>query len=101
MPMEISTDISKFSRPDLITWVFDHCVNIPEHRLQDLINMECWCERELGDQRPGNIIGEAMDGWLDFHEGDWCIIHDILHRNGNVVWFSSKSDMVRFQMSWF
>lgn len=98
--MEISADLQHFSRPDLIKWVFDHCVNIPEHMVEDLINMEYWCERELGDQRQGNIIWEAMDGWLDFHEGDWCIVHDLLHANGSVIWFSSKSHMVRFQMSW-
>jgi hypothetical protein len=101
--MKIQRSIDGYERKDLLTYVFAHCVSIEQDILNSakLQDMQAWCEKELCEERAGNIIQEAMWGWLDYFEGDWCFIYDDLHDNGDwVFWFANKSDMTRFQLTW-
>ena len=105
--MEIKSEwvnIEIYERKDLLRYVLAHCVCIGELTANNsarVREMQAWCEREFGESRDGNIISEAMEGWLDYFDGDWCYIYDDLHNTGDwVFWFSRTSDKVQFELTW-
>ena len=102
--MKITTSIDGYDRKDLLQYVFAHCVCISEltaNTSRKVDEMQAWCEQELGENRAGNIIHEAILGWLDYFEGDWCYIYDDLHDNGDwVFWFARERDMMKFILTW-
>lgn len=93
-------DLTRYLRPDLIKHVLDHCVEIPVDRLHDLYHMIKWCEERFGEPRPGSILKDAMEGWLDHLDGDWCDLYDDLDRTKYLFWFYRDEDRVLFTLTW-
>ncbi len=93
-------DTSGFSRPDLVRYVLDHCVELPVERIKDLQAITSWCEERFGEERPGSILSEAMEGWLDYFDGDWCGLFDELDRSKYLFWFFRKEDRALFTLTW-
>jgi hypothetical protein len=91
--------VKSCARPDLVQYVADHCVRMSEHHLYD--EQVAWCEHKFGEQRPGNIIQEAEEGWLDYFDGDWQLMNDPCTSNTQfVIWFANKSDMAAYVLVW-
>jgi hypothetical protein len=87
-----------YSIPDLIKWVMDHSVSVPEDRIDLVPQMVEWCEQNIGEQRPGHPLHEAQEGWIDYLEGDWA--HEWQFLGGVSFWFWRKKDAVLFQLTW-
>jgi len=91
-------DFSGYPRPDLIRYVMSQCVIVPPRDDPgDLFRMTQWCEKHVGECRPGNIIQEAQEGWLDYFDGDWC---DLRYDGKLVFWFAREQDRMEFLLSW-
>ena len=84
-------------RQDLIDWVNSHCVLVEEDRFEQLPHMHTWCEHMVGEQRLHHPIWEAMQGWIDYVEGDWACTG---WRNRVSFWFARKSDAMAFELAW-
>ena len=80
------------TRPDLINWVRNRSVDIPEHLNEKLIEMLNWCLENIGDDSGGHPMGEAQEGWIDYLEGDWAF-------EDNSFWFYRKEDMMKFMLT--
>lgn len=90
---------SKFDRPDLIRYVLSQCIGIPETRNTEIKDMESWCQEKFGDPRPGSLLMEAMEGWLDYFDGDWsCFDHP--YGLGTIFWFGNRDDRALFVLTW-
>ena len=89
-----------YSRPDLIKWVAETCVVLGN----DIYIWDAqiaWCERRLGKPRPGHILYEAQDGWIDYFDGDWqSLFNPFNHAEELVIWFASRDDQAAFLLTW-
>lgn len=86
-------------RPDLVQYVAHHCVRMNSQHTWD--EQVAWCEHRFGEQRPGDIMQEALEGWLDYFDGDWQLMYDPWSSNRQfVIWFANKSDLTQFQLTW-
>jgi len=96
--MQEIQDLRGYPRPDLIKYVLGHCVHVPTREDPgDLYRMTQWCEKHVGECRPGNILDEAREGWLDYFEGDWCDLRD----DGKLLfWFFRTEDRALFTLTW-
>jgi hypothetical protein len=93
-------DLTGYSRPDLIRYVLRNCVRIPEEKMQVLGEMKAWCMQHVGDERPGSILMEAMEGWLDYFDGEWCDLADEFSAGDYLFWFEKTKDRVLFTLTW-
>jgi hypothetical protein len=93
-------DLAGYSRPDLIRYVLGHCVSIPKERMAHVGDMRAWCRERFGDDRPGSILFEAMEGWLDYFDGDWGDFPNELDSDQYLFWFSNSSDRTLFTLTW-
>jgi hypothetical protein len=93
-------DLTGFSRPDLIQYVLANCVLIPNERIPRIGEMRAWCGERFGDDRPGSILFEAMEGQLDYFDGDWGDFPNDLESNQHLFWFSNPSDRTLFTLTW-
>jgi hypothetical protein len=62
--------------------------------------MRAWCRERFGDDRPGSILMEAMEGWLDYVDGDWGDFPNDLDTDQYLFWFSRKDDLALFTLTW-
>lgn len=98
--MHEDRDLSGYPRPDLIRYVLRHCVRVPNEKKHLLGEMKAWCLEHFEDERPGSILIEAMEGWLDYFEGDWCELYDEFTPGDYLFWFEKKQDRVLFTLTW-
>jgi hypothetical protein len=51
--------------------------------------------------RPGNILQEAEDGWIDRISGDWQIaLNPFSLREEMVIWFAHRELLTEFCLTW-
>lgn len=94
-------DIEGFPRTDLIQWVADNCVCLREQTPAYLEQVSTWCEDRFGESRAGNILQEALEGWIDYFDGDWQLIFNpFVATEQLVIWFANRNDLVEFSMLW-
>lgn len=65
-------------------------------RIEDAFS---WCERTFGEERAGDILYEAQDGWLDLVDGYWCMGW-YGHKSTWVFWFSTRDRLTQFTLTW-
>ena len=58
-----------------------------------------WCKSTFGEERAGDIVHEAQGGWLDYSDGDWCMSWYATKATW-VFWFSSRSRLAQFTLTW-
>ncbi len=93
--------LDHYSRPDLIRWVSATCAVLPSSTPGSLEKVSTWCEQRWGESRPGNILQEAQEGWIDYFDGDWQITfnpwcaHEEL-----IIWFSTKAQLAEYVLTW-
>jgi len=91
---------SGFQRPDLIRYVLRECVEIPPEKMHLFEEMKAWCQEHCEEERPGSILMEAMDGWLDYFDGDWGHFPDDFDEGRYLFWFFRKEDRALFTLTW-
>ena len=91
--------VTNCPRPDLVDWVNNHSVLVPFEKCHLLKEMETWCEEHVGEERPYHPIWEAIEGRIDFHDGDWAFQHEVVGE-GFSFWFERTRDQVQFQLTW-
>ena len=64
-----------------------------------MVDAREWCWRTFGEERAGNIFHEAEEGRLDFFEGAWCM-RWYEPKATWLFWFSSRSQLAQFILSW-
>jgi hypothetical protein len=100
-PITLPEDLSRYERPDLIAWVADTCVVIPDHVLPAWDRIMTWCIHRLGEPRPHNIMREARDGWIDYFDGDWQVmVNPFCYQEEWVIWFAKRDDVAAFLVAW-
>lgn len=87
-----------YPRPDLIQYVMDSSVVIPEEKMQHHDDMVQWLTEKFEEPRAGDILWEAMEGHLDYFEGAWCFLHG--YQPSSLVWFARKQDRTLFSLTW-
>ena len=91
-------DLSRYPRPDLISWVAATCIQLPHTPPQAQLD---WCEQHFGEQRAGNILQEAKEGRTDYFDGDWQLTYNPFRWGEKLVlWFANRDDQVAFQVAW-
>jgi hypothetical protein len=94
-------DLAGYSRPDLIKWVCATCVTLPSYSPGSLETIHQWCEQHWGEQRAGNILQEAQEGWIDYFDGDWQIAFNPWCAHEELIlWVSDKSKLTQFCLTW-
>ncbi len=89
------------SSPELVHWVAKNCVVLPSHTRGSLETVSAWCEQRGGVSRPGNILQEAEDGWIDRISGDWQIaLNPFSLREEMVIWFAHRELLTEFCLTW-
>ena len=91
--------VTNYSRPDLVDWVNRHSVSVPFEKCHLLAQMKTWCEEHIGEERPYHPIWEAIEGWIDYFDGDWAFNNEVVEE-GFSFWFAKTRDQVRFQLTW-
>jgi hypothetical protein len=92
--------LAGYSRPDLIRYVLRTCVGIPDEKMHMLDEMKAWCNANVGEERPGSILFEAMEGWLDYFDGEWSHFPNEIEQGAYLFWFDRKQDRVLFTLTW-
>ena len=92
--------LNNYQRPDLIQYVYDHCVAIQPEQRVDLYRMTQWCINNISERRDGDILFEAMDGQLDYFDGDWQDFVNHLDLSQYLFWFYKKQDRTLFTLTW-
>jgi hypothetical protein len=77
---------TSFVIPD--SWQADHA-----------LDAYTWCKRMFGEERGGNIMQEAEEGWLDYSDGHWCMCWYETKVTW-VFWFSNRSRLAQFTLTW-
>lgn len=91
-------DLTDYSRPDLIKWVAATCIQLPHTPPQAQLD---WCEQHFGEQRAGNILQEAQEGWIDYFDGDWQVLTSpFVWQEPFMIWFANRDDQVTYQLAW-
>lgn len=98
--MEEDQYLRGYMRPDLIKYVLAHCVEIRPEKIVHLQDMVAWCEERLGESRAGSILAEALEGWLDYFDGDWSHLYGELGDNAHRFWFHNNQDQALFTLTW-
>jgi hypothetical protein len=98
--MHTDKDLFEHSRPDLVCYVIRQCVPIPEEKMTNIHEMREWCRQQFGDDRPGSILMESMEGWLDYFDGDWSDFPNELDTGQYLFWFAKKDDLALFTLTW-
>ena len=99
--LKLPEDLSGYSRPDLIKWVCETCVTLPHRAPGYVEKISLWCEKRWGEQRAGNILHEAMEGWIDYFDGDWQIAFNPWCASDElIIWVSDKNKLVEFALTW-
>jgi len=94
------TQFIRYPRPDLICWVLNHCVEIPPEKMDKLHLMKEWCRDQFDEPRGGNILVEALEGYIDYFDGYW---EDFVHELDNsqyLFWFDRKQHRALFILTW-
>ena len=89
-----------YSRPDLIRYVLRGCVTLPNERMHLLDEMKEWCNTNVGYERPGSFLFEAIDGWLDYFDGEWGHFPNDFEQGAYLFWFYRKKDRALFTLTW-
>jgi hypothetical protein len=84
---------------NLYNYYLKQCVEIPADKTHLIPEMESWCLQQFGERRPGDILMEAMEGHIDYFDGDWCIFQDYWSLK-NRAWFANKADLEAFLVTW-
>ena len=85
---------------DMVAWVQSHCVHIPrsEFKGDHLFDLIEWCSDNCGERRLYHPLYEAMEGWMDYFDGDWA--YDDIGDDSISFWFSSKKHQAMFALRW-
>lgn len=86
-------------RPDLVDWVNRHSVSVPFEKSHLLEQMKTWCLEHVGEERPHHPIWEAIEGWIDYFDGEWAFNNEVVEE-GFSFWFERTRDQVQFQLTW-
>jgi hypothetical protein len=93
-------DLSGYVRPDLITWVAATCVPVTKGVAANWAAL-AWCDARMGEQRAGNILQEAQEGWIDYFDGDWQMVcNPFVWQEQFVIWFASRELMTEYLITW-
>jgi hypothetical protein len=84
---------------DLVKYVLSQCVFVEYAQIEKIPCMEQWCESTFGEKRPGSILAEAMEGMLDYFDGDWSSFYHP-REQGILFWFSSHARRAQFMLTW-
>ena len=93
-------ELKGFSRPDMIRYVLQHCVPVPTEKMHLLVKMRAWCRERVGVDRPGSLLMEAMEGWLDYFDGNWGDFPNDLDTDQYLFWFARTDDRTLFTLTW-
>lgn len=85
--------------PTLLDHVLSTSFIVPDWEAEQIEAAYRWCESTFGEERGGDIVDEAQDGWLDYFDGDWCMSWYATKATW-VFWFSSRSRLAQFILSW-
>ena len=88
--------LDKYRRSDLIEWVAETCVPVSSFS----IDKRVWLFHTFGDDRPGDIFQEAMEGHIDYFDGDWQFLPNPFDPPNYVLWFSTKSQLTEYVLTW-
>jgi hypothetical protein len=95
-------------RKNLYNRYFSQCVMIPRDKRSQMKQMAEWCTKEYGTPRTGNILEEAMDGWVALREGSWSITveyspydRDSDYEAQHYFWFNDEESRQVFVLTWF
>ena len=91
---------SGYSRPDLIRYVLRKTVAIPDEKMSQIDEMRRWCRDRFGEERPGSILFEAMEGWLDYFDGEWSDFSNDFESDDYLFWFERDQDRMLFALTW-
>ena len=98
--MQVDQDFTGYPRPDLIRYVLAHCVPIPDEHMPRIGEMRKWCRERFDEDRPHSILSEAMEGWLDYFEGDWSDFPNDFNSGQYLFWFARPGDRTLFTLTW-
>lgn len=94
-------DMPLGARGEMILWVTRYCVCLPTTTPGSLETIHQWCEQHWGEQRAGNILHEAQEGWIDYFDGDWQIAFNPWCAHEELIlWVSDKSKLTQFCLTW-
>jgi hypothetical protein len=88
-------------RPDLIEWVSRECVSLKHQTPEFFDQVNTWCHARWGEPRDGNILHEALEGHLDYFDGDWQILFNPMSPHEELmIWLGNRNDRTEFQLIW-
>ena len=83
--------------------LLDHVLStsfiVPDWEAEQIEDAYTWCKSMFGEERGGDIVHEAQEGWLDYFDGDWCMSWYATKATW-VFWFSSQSRLAQFTLTW-
>ncbi len=77
----------------LLDWVIMNEIAVP---ITTVVVRE-WMLENIGEQRPYHPYMEALEGYIDYFDGDWAAEPSCLNEL-NYYWFASKTGAVKFRL---
>lgn len=92
--------LDRYPHSDLIRWVLNNCVEIPPEKMDKLHLMREWCQDRFDEARAGNILFEALEGYIDYFDGEWEDFVNELDNSQYLFWFGNKQHRALFTLTW-
>ena len=90
--------IEQVRNKHLLRYVLTNSFQVPETWDDAKIKTaKVWCQNRFGEERDGNIMWEATEGWMDYIDGDWNFVWNLGYC---LFWFSSKGRLTQFTLTW-
>lgn len=98
LPDAVHTHAPTFN---LIECVTRECVPLRHQTPEFFEQVKTWCHARWGEPRPGNILTEAMEGYIDYFDGDWQILFNPMSEHAEWwIWLGNRNDRTEFQLIW-
>jgi hypothetical protein len=69
-------------------------ITVSGERFDEMVK---WLLENVGEERPYHPLEEAMEGYIDYFDGEWAMRWD----QGTLkVWFWSKTQAAKFALFW-
>jgi hypothetical protein len=87
--------------PNLLEWMWRECVPLKHQTPEFFEQVNIWCHARWGEPRDGNILHEALEGHLDYFDGDWQILFNPMSEHEEWwIWLGNRNDRTEFQLIW-
>jgi hypothetical protein len=82
----------------LLNHVKSQCVFIDRDANHEKISqMKKWCEENIGEVRPHHPLDEAVQGWQDYFDEEWCFFSRFFS-DYFVFWIYNKEKRMQFAL---